>query len=235
MITFICLSFYSFYLVKNVSIISTEHIKQYENIHKEKEFGVTGLEFAPHVQLCIAELKPKVILDYGCGQSQLFKALVFPSENYYRYDPAIFEISQVPVKKADLLINTDVLEHIPDEDLDEVLQHMASISRNAFFNIATRLAREVLPNGENAHCTIKTANEWLLVLRRHFKDVQLVVDKENYSCMFVTWNTSLYNVFPIVDDHKGLKKKVGKYERPLLVRVLREFGRFKRRVLKIKR
>lgn len=217
-----------------MAITNADYIKQYANIHKNKTFGVTGFEFVNHIQACIAELKPKAILDYGCGQTDMSQRLNLLGGTFNRYDPAISAISTLPVDSADLLINTDVLEHIPKQDLGGILQHMASISNNAFFNIATRLAREILPNGENAHCTILTADEWLLELRQHFPNVMLVVEKKGYSCMFVTWESSLKDVFVVLDAHKSLAKKVEKYERTLSDRLGREFARFKKKVLKQK-
>ena len=65
------------------------------------------------------------------------------------------------VYRADVVINTDVMEHIPAEDINEVLGHIKSLSNNVFFNISTRPANQKLPNGENAHCTVWSDEKWL--------------------------------------------------------------------------
>jgi len=39
-----------------------------------------------------------------------------------------------------------------------------------------------LPNGENAHCTIWPAEQWLPVLQRHFPEARLLIEKRGYEC-----------------------------------------------------
>ena len=56
------------------------------------------------------------------------------------------------------MILTDVLEHCYQEDVKWVLTENFSLARKfVFANIACYRARQILPNGDNAHCTIRPA------------------------------------------------------------------------------
>lgn len=209
---------------------------QYEAIHANKSYGVSGNLFLLPIQTLITELHPKTILNYGCGQTTFHEHLNLLGATYYRYDPGRPEFSKLPVEKADFLINTDVLEHIPEAQLDEAISKMASISQYALINIATRPAKEILPNGENAHCTIKTAEEWLPILQRHFPNVQIVHVKPGFSALFLTWDSPVKEVVEALTDMliemPLLKKRLAKAERSLSDRINAEFQRFKRRLSK---
>ncbi len=76
------------------------------------------------------------------------------------YDPGIIGKDALP-KPADLVIATDVLEHIEPELLGNVLEHIRSLARlGVFLNIATSPAREILPDGRNAHLIIRPPAWW---------------------------------------------------------------------------
>jgi hypothetical protein len=118
----------------------------------------------------------KSILDYGSGKGQLYSQKNFQLtdgkivpdvktywgvENITLYDPGIPEFSNIPVGQFDGLVSTDVLEHIPEEDLDWVLRDCFSYARKfIYMNIASYPARKVLPNGWNAHVTIQPPEWW---------------------------------------------------------------------------
>jgi len=172
-----------------MAITDPKLIEQYRHIHQTSRFGVSAHQFEAQIQACVVDLKPKTILEYGCGQSQLYKTLELAGADFVRYDPSIPALADLEIDKADLIINTDVLEHIPAGDLDSVLSHMRSFGDKVFFNIATRPARRTLPNGENAHCTIWSAEKWLPVLQRHFPETRLLIEKPGYECTFITWSS----------------------------------------------
>lgn len=100
------------------------------------------------------------VLDYGCGKGRLGLG--------NKYDPAIPEFSADP-SPADLLVCTDVLEHIEPEFLDDVLRHMKSKMRKAgYFSIGCGPAAKKLPNGKNAHLIIKKPEWWVEKLSEYF-------------------------------------------------------------------
>nr|WP_305909993.1 methyltransferase domain-containing protein [Methylomarinum sp. Ch1-1]MDP4522938.1 hypothetical protein [Methylomarinum sp. Ch1-1] len=156
-----------------MGVIDKNLIGQYSELHDSKKYGYTGHYFDTHIQACIVDLKPNSLLEYGCGQSDLIKTLDYGDAVYHRYDPAITEFSEIKTDRVDLIINTDVLEHIPEEDIDDVLRHMKSLSSHVFFNISTCLAKHILPNGQNAHCTVWRSQKWLAKIQEFFPDAVL--------------------------------------------------------------
>ncbi|MFA7188430.1 MAG: class I SAM-dependent methyltransferase, partial [Alphaproteobacteria bacterium] len=114
-------------------------------------------KYLPEISLMIDYLKPKTILDYGCGKGVLVDLLSrkYPDIKVYGYDPSVPGKNKLPKGKIDLVINTDVLEHIPSEILPSVLKNIAKISKNVIFMLHHALAYAILENGENAHCTVR--------------------------------------------------------------------------------
>jgi hypothetical protein len=159
----------------------------------------------------------------------LYKNLILNDARWVRYDPAIPELSNIPIEQADMVINTDVLEHIPEVDIDEVLTHIRSFSPNVFFNISTRLAREILPDGTNAHCTVWDAETWLARIRRFFPDASLVHVRPGYSCMIVTWKSPIVEILGQIEE---LSLAYRAYTTPVLKKFERRVRRFRNKLLR---
>ena len=97
------------------------------------------------------------MLDYGCGKAQFHDA----SWNAVKYDPAIPKFSTRPTGRFDLVISTDVLEHIPEEHIENTIADIFNYSdRWVFVSVCCREAKEILPNGMNAHATVKPESWW---------------------------------------------------------------------------
>jgi len=167
-----------------------DDIEQYRSLHEQdNEFGTSSKSKFLEVRYILSKIDlgsgngPVDIIDFGCGKGALVDLLIrcggLPDcYRFHKYDPAIEQISVLPVKKADFLINTDMLEHIYENDLDIILSDMANISTKCYFNISTRKAKAVLPNGENAHVTIKPAEWWMMLIKNHWKDAWLMKNKK---------------------------------------------------------
>ena len=167
-----------------------ELLEQYQRLHAQnRSYGRSSELQCGFVQATLDDLPlVRSILDYGCGKSRLVDWLArLNGAQGYRYDPAIPEYAELPVNKVDLVINTDVLEHIDEGDLNDVLLEIRRLSSNVYFNIATAPARAILPNGENAHVCVRTAEWWGELLGRHFETVRPVPAWRAHRCSFVTW------------------------------------------------
>ena len=186
-------------------------IQEYEKVHQNKTYGVSGNKFIPQIQALLAELRPQTILNYGSGQTRLEQKMNLFGAEFFNYDPAIEEISRIPLSRCDLLINTDVLEHVPEEELERVLVEISSLSSRVFFNISTRPAKEILPNGRNAHCTLKSAREWKMILQRHFPDVELAFERPGHSCIFLTWKSCMKDAVAAISERNIARKNIMKY------------------------
>lgn len=178
-------------------------VSQYSQIHLCKTYGQTCHAHAAAIHACLIDLKPQVVVEYGCGQSELERMLPFTGR-WVRYDPAIAGIDRLDERKADLVINTDVLEHVPDNDLDDLLANIASLSDRVFFSICTRPALEILPDGQNAHCTVWPPARWREVLARHFPNVVLAHERRGDSCVFVTWRSGVAELIGQIEEFQDI-------------------------------
>jgi 2-polyprenyl-3-methyl-5-hydroxy-6-metoxy-1,4-benzoquinol methylase len=138
--------------------ISEEYRLLNTKLHQTNEhYGRTGHNFASHVAKLRNLAHAQSVLDYGCGKGTLAEAVSFEVREY---DPAIVGKDKDP-QPADLVVCTDVLEHIEPEYLDAVLAHLASLTRLAsFFVVHTGLAQKELADGRNAHLIIENSEWW---------------------------------------------------------------------------
>lgn len=140
-------------------LITDDYRRQNAELHRKGRFGGSGHKNAAAVRAFARDLGCSTILDYGCGQGTLKDAL--PEFQIAEYDPAIEAISADP-EPADLVVCTDVMEHVEPQCLDDVLAHIASKARRgAYFAIALRLdSKKTLPDGRNPHLIVESAEWW---------------------------------------------------------------------------
>jgi len=147
-----------------------------QNISADRAFSGGSLKRQmPLIRGLIRATGAKSILDYGAGKGGAYKArdfklkgqLVSSVQDYWGvdqivcYDPGYTPFSSLPEGQFDGVICVDVLEHLPEQDLPWVLEEQFRYARKFVFgNIASYPADKVLPNGENAHCTIQPLEWW---------------------------------------------------------------------------
>jgi hypothetical protein len=147
-------------------LISPAYREQNELLHAARpDYGMGGRRWTSRVVDILNAIGGKSVLDYGCGKGMLRAAI--GGIEVFEYDPAIEgKTEAVP---ADLVVCTDVLEHIEPDLLGNVLSHLASMTRKRlFFNIATRSAGKCLPDGRNAHLLVRPGFWWRAALEKHF-------------------------------------------------------------------
>lgn len=148
-------------------MLSDEYRSQLEQLHTEKsDFGTTSGMYAPLIKGIIKKFRPHDMLDYGAGKQTLKTALGI-EEGYHAYDPAIQEIADVP-NPHDLVVCTDVLEHIEPLYLQRVLDDLQRVTQKVgFLAIHTGKALNHLPDGRNAHLIQEPARWWMhFILKR---------------------------------------------------------------------
>ena len=121
------------------------------------------------LQSVLADFKIASVLDYGCGGSDWSTANFDPEsgqsaieyfglQQAWRYEPARNLDER---QRADCVVSFDVLEHIFISDVPTVLRDMFSYTnRLLVLNIACYPAAAKLPNGENAHITVRDPLWW---------------------------------------------------------------------------
>ena len=158
-----------------VKLITDEYRKLNEQLHADRpDYGTSGHKWASKV-FDLLEGDDETILDYGCGKGTLKTIL---GDVVYEYDPAIPGKDADP-EPRDVLVCTDVLEHIEPDLIDKVISHIYSkTKRLAFLVIATRPAKKFLADGRNAHLIIENKDWWLERLSKYFSGFSAGDDKE---------------------------------------------------------
>jgi 2-polyprenyl-3-methyl-5-hydroxy-6-metoxy-1,4-benzoquinol methylase len=145
-----------------------------------KLYGKSSEDLLEWITPYIKELNPKTILDWGCGRSCLVNYFWKDGERkIYKYDPAIHEYKDKPEIVADLLLCTDVLEHIPKEHLALCFQEIFKHSRKQIFTVSMIKARKKLPCGMNAHVNVQNRTYWVKEFKRYFDNVQVLKEDDN--------------------------------------------------------
>ena len=130
----------------------------------------------------------RTILDYGSGKGLLYTKRDFDLgdgttitsvqdhwgvDEIRCFDPGVPQFAVLPDQPSDGVVCTDVLEHVPEEDIPWLLGELFRLARRFVYgNIAAFPASKTLPNGWNAHVTIRPPNWW---------DAQIRAAAENWT------------------------------------------------------
>jgi len=155
-------------------MLISEGYKELLRKHREVQpmWGAGGKRHIPKIQKLVDEHHFESVLDYGCGHGVILQYLQAPLKA--GYDPGMPEYANTPELPFDMVISTDVLEHIEPELLDNVLDHIQSLTRRfAYLCVCCREARHILPDGRNAHLIVEDENWWLDKLLEHFHTVDI--------------------------------------------------------------
>lgn len=139
-------------------------------LHAERaDYGISGRKWVEYVLGLITAEKHRTALDYGCGKGTLKEGLSNADCLIHEYDPCIDGKDATP-EPADLVICTDVLEHIEPKLLNAVLRDLARVTRRKLFlNISTAPSSKFLPDGRNAHLIVKDAHWWREKIGQYFR------------------------------------------------------------------
>ena len=166
--------------------ISSEYQEQQRLLHEAGRYGTHGESYAPLVGPFIDKLEVEHVLDYGCGSRlSLAKGLrgnVNRSFKYQAYDPCVEAFAGPPIP-AQMVCCIDVLEHIEEDHIEGVLDHLRELTQEiGFFSISTGPAKKTLPDGRNAHVLQRPAEWWLprLMCRFDLRTFQVTGDDQFY-------------------------------------------------------
>ena len=162
-----------------------ELLEQYRILHEEGEKSVglsseetfNGISLRKHIDpiaKLVAESGAKTVLDYGSGKATLYDAYpgesldsrlrshaAWPGVKVVCYDPGYEPFSEPVDDRCDGVISTDVLEHIPAQDIGWVLDEIFQSAKSFVYVVAACYpARKTLPDGRNAHVTLEPPEWW---------------------------------------------------------------------------
>lgn len=156
----------------DVSLISEGYRSMQQELHKNPNYGVASVGYAPLVADLMREAGVTELLDYGAGKGRLGQTLrekIQQSLTLHHYDPSIPEWS-APPQPCDFVACIDVLEHIEPHLLDNVLDDLKRVTQGiGVFTVHTSAAEKLLPDGRNAHLIQQPAAWWLPKLISRFE------------------------------------------------------------------
>ena len=134
-----------------------------------------------------AVTKDKTILDAGCGRGHLLKRLIEDGYNavgteicdyLLSHDLAGFPVTLVSYQAMDpeemgfydVVISSDVLEHLPFEDVEPAVKKLASMAGEfLLISVSTRAAHNPLPDSpvRNLHLTVRPKEWWMALINRY--------------------------------------------------------------------
>ena len=159
-------------------LISESYRELNKQLHEvNPAFGISGQKYVDEILNIVEHLKPRSILDYGCGKGTFKSRFMFP-HLVSEYDPAVPGKDAKP-EPADLVVCTDVLEHIEPECLDDVLSDISRLAEKAaYLVVATYPAQKKLPDGRNAHLIQRKRDFWDAEVKKHFKEISVLSDTD---------------------------------------------------------
>ena len=125
----------------------------------------------------IEDYNCKSLLDYGCGKALLYFESIYSKssgktykniEEYWSkiekitlFDPCYEKFKSFPKSISDITVCTDVLEHIPEKDLNWVIEELFILTKKlVFIAVPTYLSKELLDGNINTHLTVKDGLWW---------------------------------------------------------------------------
>jgi len=169
-----------------------ELIAEYKDYHDRHKWFCKGsaiLKHIPEIARLANMFECKTALDYGCGKAWFWKLehwrgiLNNAIKKVTLYDPGVEEYKDLPTDtRFDLVICTDVLEHVhPDETIPTIQKLFLYTRRVLFLNISTVPATKTLSDGTNVHVNLRKKEEW----------AKIINDQKN-------WYADKYKTYPAV-------------------------------------
>lgn len=146
-------------------------IPDYRELAKHADKNFQGLSILNHVvsiRKLLTETESHTMLDFGCGRGEayksphkLYKQLGLPRHAVTLYDPAFMPTSKLPVGQFDLVVCSDVLEHLVEDEVDAFIARLFRYAKKAVWASAcARPAKKFFPDGRNLHTCIKPISWW---------------------------------------------------------------------------
>lgn len=146
------------------TLISEDYRRMQEELHRNPNYGVASVQYAPLVADVLKAVGTTELLDYGAGKGRLGQSLeeIFKRPlSIHHYDPAIPQWSKPP-QPCGFVACIDVLEHIEPDLIENVLDDLKRVTAGVgVFTVHTGAAAKVLTDGRNAHLIQQPPAWWL--------------------------------------------------------------------------
>lgn len=131
--------------------------------------GLSILQHAKQIGALIKLTKSATLLDFGSGRGDAYRSPHKVSHTWglkrsavTLYDPSFKGIDVLPNRKFDMVVCSDVLEHVPEVDVDAFIGTLFNYAKlHVWASVCCRPAKKTFPTtGENLHITIQPLDWW---------------------------------------------------------------------------
>ena len=137
--------------------------------------GLSILQHREEIRQLVRKHKARTLIDYGCGAGdawrephRLHKELGLRWFDVQLFDPAFPKHCEAPHGRADGVLCSDVLEHIPEPELDDFVGALYRHARLFIWaSVCCRPAKKTFPDGTNLHVTLHPIEWWRELFDRH--------------------------------------------------------------------
>lgn len=131
--------------------------------------GLSILNHVASIKAMIDATESRSMLDFGCGRGDAYRdphnihhELGIHFTRLHLYDPAFPHIGALPPTKMDIVVCSDVLEHIPEPEVDAFIVRLFKYANRAVWaSVCCRPAKKVFPGTDiNLHVTVQPLEWW---------------------------------------------------------------------------
>lgn len=151
--------------------MSDELIGRYRDMaaHAGNFFGLSILQHTEQIGKLLKNHKCETLLDWGCGRGdayssphKVYRTWGLHRKDVWLYDPAFERYNEKPTKKFDAVVCSDVLEHIPESEIDNFILDLFDHAKKVVWaSVCCRPARKCFPDTDiNLHVTIHPFEWW---------------------------------------------------------------------------
>lgn len=131
--------------------------------------GLTVMNHTKQIGRLARSVSAKTMLDFGCGRGDAYRSphKVYHQWGFHRgsvtlYDPAFHQSNKLPTGRYDLVVCSDVLEHIPEAEVDAFVARLFAYAKSAVWaSVCCRPAKKFFADGvTNLHVTVQPYQWW---------------------------------------------------------------------------